>query len=49
MVHDWCSLVKQGRRISVAVCYLSPIAKTIPNFHFVCELLTFVKEGLFNV
>ena len=42
------SLVKQGRRISVAVYYLSPITKTIPNFHFVCELLPFVKEGLFS-
>ena len=26
------SLVKQGRRISVAVCYLSPIANTIQIF-----------------
>ena len=42
------SLVKQGRRISVAVCYLSQIAKTIPNFHCVCELLPFVKKGLFS-
>ena len=50
-LHKWSttgSLVKQGRRISVAVCYLSPIAKTIPNFHFVCELLHFIKEGLFS-